>query len=90
MAIDSFRKRESAFLMGEVILPDASIDSEDRKTLLSQYGGIVGTVRSIALNLYVEMSKTLMNQDVDGLAIKRAHSSNAFLDRSRDVSLNIT
>lgn len=44
MAIDTSQKRQGALLTDPVVLPDGTVDVDDRANLLGQYGFTAGAV----------------------------------------------
>ncbi len=90
MPVDTSKRREAALLDGAVIFPDASIDSDDRMTLLGLYPFLVATTAGLSLNMYIELARTAVTPNTSGMTLELSRAVNMYVDRSRDVSLDLT
>jgi hypothetical protein len=91
MPIDSMAKRQAAFMLGDPIVPDASIGEEDRAVILACYPFLVSVVAAFAMNLYVEMARTVITGDDEaaGMKISQSRTKNAYIEKAKSLDVGI-
>lgn len=88
MAIDTAERRQSAFIdPWAVIVPDGTVQTRDRVTLLGQYSGFVAAAGTVGSPDTVSVSLRINRAETKSLYVQTALVLNQYIERSRSITL---